>query len=144
MSAIGDDLAYLLIVVPQFVVIGAYAGMSLASLRRFWTVAAKWNSSRAPQGPRSRNLSSFRMRLRWANSISTFFADSARSGSSGLGDLARDVARAFADRVQHVAGRALGQQRGFSGHGPQSCLLARWRIKLSFDTPARGVVNRRR
>jgi len=30
-------------------------------------VAARWNSSRAPQGPRSRSRSSFRMRLRWAN-----------------------------------------------------------------------------
>jgi transposase len=47
-------------------------GMSLASLRRFWATAARWNSSRAPQGPRSLNRSSFRMRLRWANSISTF------------------------------------------------------------------------
>ena len=51
----------------------AGAGSSLASLRRFWAVAARRNSSWAPQGPRSRNRSSLRMRLRWANSISTFF-----------------------------------------------------------------------
>src|SRR5215469_8397255 len=52
--------------------IGSAAGTSVASFRRFWAVAARWNSSRAPLGPRSRSRSSFRMRLRCANSISTF------------------------------------------------------------------------
>jgi len=47
--------------------------ISFASLRRFWAVAARRNSSRAPHGPRSRRRSRRRMRLRWANSISTFF-----------------------------------------------------------------------
>jgi len=51
----------------------AEAGISLVSLRRFWAVAARRNSSRAPQGPRSRKRSSFRTRFRWAKSISTFF-----------------------------------------------------------------------
>jgi len=45
----------------------------LAVLRRFCAVAAIRNSSWAPLGPRSRRRSSFRMRLRWAKSISTFF-----------------------------------------------------------------------
>jgi hypothetical protein len=45
-------------------------GRSLAILRRFWAVAARRNSSRAPFGPRRRSRSSFRMRLRCANSIS--------------------------------------------------------------------------
>jgi hypothetical protein len=58
---------------PQVAAIGAGTGISLASLRRFWAVAARWNSSRAPFGPRNRNRSSFRMRFRCANSISTFF-----------------------------------------------------------------------
>jgi CheY-like chemotaxis protein len=58
---------------PQVAAIGAGTGISMASLRRFWVVAARWNSSRAPFGPRNRNRSSFRMRLRWANNISTFF-----------------------------------------------------------------------
>ena len=58
---------------PQVAAIGDGLGISLASLRRFWAVAARWNSSRAPFGPRNRSRSSFRMRLRWANSISTFF-----------------------------------------------------------------------
>ena len=47
-------------------------GINLASLRRFWAVAARRNSSRAPFGPRSRSRSSLRMRLRCANSISIF------------------------------------------------------------------------
>ena len=47
-------------------------GTSLAILRRFWAVAASRNSSLAPFGPRRRKRSSFRMRLRCANSISTF------------------------------------------------------------------------
>src|SRR5215471_19280904 len=32
--------------------IGRAAGTSVASFRRFWAVAARWNSSRAPLGPR--------------------------------------------------------------------------------------------
>lgn len=51
---------------------GCGIGMILASFRRFWAAAARWNSSLAPFGPRSRRRSSLRMRLRWANSISTF------------------------------------------------------------------------
>ena len=47
-------------------------GISLASFRRFCAVAARRNSSRAPFGPPSRSRSSLRMRLRWANNISTF------------------------------------------------------------------------
>ena len=43
------------------------SGISLASLRRFWAAAARWNSSRAPFGPRNRSRSSWRMRLRCAN-----------------------------------------------------------------------------
>ena len=56
----------------QIAVAGCGIGISLASFRRFWAMAAKVNSSRAPQGPRSRNRPSRRMRLRCANSISTF------------------------------------------------------------------------
>lgn len=58
---------------PPHAVAGVSGGISLASLRRFWAVAARRNSSLAPLGPRRRSRSSFRMRLRWANSISTFF-----------------------------------------------------------------------
>ena len=51
----------------------AVGGLSFASFRRFWAAAARRNSSRAPHGPRKRSRPSFRMRLRWAKSISTFF-----------------------------------------------------------------------
>src|SRR2546422_8269326 len=44
---------------------------NLARRRRFCAMAASVNSSCAPHGPRSRRRPSFRMRLRWANSIST-------------------------------------------------------------------------
>ena len=57
---------------PQVAEVGVGIGISMASLRRFWAVAARWNSSRAPFGPRNRSRSSFKMRLRWANSISPF------------------------------------------------------------------------
>src|SRR4051794_22015470 len=58
---------------PHVAARGAGAGISMAILRRFWAAAARWNSSRAPFGPRNRSRSSLRMRLAWANSISTFF-----------------------------------------------------------------------
>ena len=49
------------------------AGKIFANLRRFWAVAARRNSSFAPHVPRSRSRPSPSIRLRWANSISTFF-----------------------------------------------------------------------
>src|SRR5688572_21873033 len=52
---------------------GVVIGIIFAILRRFWAAAARWNSSLAPLGPRRRRRSSFRIRLRWAKSISTFF-----------------------------------------------------------------------
>lgn len=52
---------------------GAPTGISFAIFLRFWAVAARRNSSRAPHGPRSLKRSSLRMRFRCANSISTFF-----------------------------------------------------------------------
>ena len=51
---------------------GAGMGTNLASLRRFWAVAASWNCSVAPLGPRSRIIRSPMYRFRWAKSISTF------------------------------------------------------------------------
>jgi hypothetical protein len=50
---------------------GGCCAASLASLRRFWAIAASVNSSCAPRGPRSRRRPSFRMRFKWANNIST-------------------------------------------------------------------------
>src|SRR5258706_8333133 len=51
---------------------GLAIGIIFAIFRRFWAAAARWNSSLAPLGPRRRRRSSFRIRLRWAKSISTF------------------------------------------------------------------------
>ena len=41
-------------VAPYAASIGSGAGISFARLRRFWAVAARWNWSRAPHGPRNR------------------------------------------------------------------------------------------
>src|SRR5689334_13340517 len=73
---------------------GAGVGISFASLRRFWAVAANRNSSRAPVGPRSRSRSSFRMRLRWADSISTFLRSRRDTRPSHDSAIARAISRA--------------------------------------------------
>src|SRR5436190_24138446 len=90
---------------PQIAEVGAGTGISIASLRRFWAVAARWNSSRAPFGPRNRSRSSFKMRLRWANSISTLLSFTP-GGDIGLDgrDVARHVASALVDRARDLAG----------------------------------------
>jgi len=38
---------------PQVAAFGDGSGISMASLRKFWAVAARWSSSRAPFGPRN-------------------------------------------------------------------------------------------
>ena len=74
--------------------IGGIAGRNRASRRRFCAVAASRNSSLAPHGPRSRNRPSPRMRLRWANSISTFFRRRQATSYSGVAASARATSRA--------------------------------------------------
>ena len=99
-------------------------GISLASLRRFWAAAARWNSSRAPFGPRNRSRSSRRMRLRCANSISTFLRsrrEASHSSSSAM-ERARLRAPSCTDRVTLRASTP-GQHRGFS---VQACSRACW------------------
>ena len=49
---------------PHVAKMGVGSGMSFASFRRFWAVAASRKSSLAPLGPRTRNRSSRRMRFR--------------------------------------------------------------------------------
>src|SRR6266513_6333962 len=90
---------------PQVAEVGVGIGISMASLRRFWAVAARWSSSRAPFGPRNRSRSSFKMRLRWANSISTLLSFTP-GGDIGLDgrDVARHVASALVDRARDLAG----------------------------------------
>jgi hypothetical protein len=48
-----------------------WSSTSLAGRRRFCAIAASVNSSCASRGPRNRRRPSLRMRLRWANNIST-------------------------------------------------------------------------
>ena len=57
------------VALAAFLVIGV---SHFAIRRKFCAVAASRNSSCAPLGPRSRNRSSFKMRFKWANNISTF------------------------------------------------------------------------
>jgi hypothetical protein len=58
-----------------YVGLGFASGSALPSCERFWAVAARMNSSRAPLGPRKRRRSSLRMRLRCADSISLRSSD---------------------------------------------------------------------
>lgn len=46
------------------ILVSAILGLSFASFRRFWAIAASVDSSLTPQGPRSRSRPSPRMRLR--------------------------------------------------------------------------------
>ncbi len=95
-------------------------GISLASLRRFWAVAARRNSSRAPFGPRSRSRSSLRMRLRCAEQHLDLLRSrrDVRPSPRFCPDLAGHVASALVDgeRGIFLAG-SFGQQRGFNGQG---------------------------
>jgi hypothetical protein len=61
----------------QFAGVGAGTGISMVSLRRFWAVAARWNSSRAPFGPRKSQPIKLQDAFEVANSISTPIDDQA-------------------------------------------------------------------
>jgi hypothetical protein len=79
------------------------AGRNRARRRRFRAVAASRNSSLAPHGPRSRKRPSLKLRLRWANSISTFFrrASDLKFGRRGKGP--RHITRVFTDAPRNLA-----------------------------------------
>lgn len=87
-------------------VAGLVIGIIFAIFRRFWAAAARWNSSLAPLGPRRRRRSSFRMRFRWAKSISTFFRwrRDTRYASVVAISRARSRAPSWTDRVTLRAG----------------------------------------
>jgi hypothetical protein len=102
-------------------------GTSLAILRRFWVVAARVNSSRAPFGPRNRSRSSLRMRLRCANSVS--LTEPTRGAFLPRPcDLACHVASALIDRAPHLPRCLLGAS---SGLGRIDRNRACWRRKAS-------------
>ena len=67
--------------------------------------SAKWAITAAsPFGPRNRSRSRRRMRLRWANSISTFFPQlPGCSARVDLGDVTGPVASALVDGPGHLA-----------------------------------------
>jgi hypothetical protein len=89
-------------------------------------VAARRNSSLAPHGPRSRKRPTRRMRLRWANSISTFFRRRQAASYSGVEARARATSRASSCRLRGILrATAFGQQRALSSQTSQSSLLAR-------------------
>ena len=103
---------------------GLGIGISFASLRRFWAVAARRNSSRAPHGPRSRRRSRRRMRLRWANSISTFLRSRRETRHRPRSWRCRGPCRG---RLRGWSAgpcgpASLGQQRGLRAQASQSCL----------------------
>src|SRR5881392_2470487 len=100
---------------PQVAEVGVGIGISMATFRRFWAVAARWNSSRAPFGPRNRSRSSFRMRLWWANSISTFLRWQREVLYASVLAISRAISRApsWIERGIFRAG-AFGQHCGFS------------------------------
>ena len=104
------------------------AGMSFASFLRFWAVAARWNSSRAPHGPRNRSRRRPRMRLRWANSISTFFRSLQEMAYCRVCEMARATSRAgsYIDLVTLRCG-SFGQHFGFRPQAWQSAFRARYR-----------------
>ena len=84
-------------------------GLSLANFRRFWAVAARVNSSWTPHGPRNRSRPSPRMRLRCANSISTFLR---RLCAVGLNSDGRGVRRRKGLKVR-VGSQSRFHQVGF-------------------------------
>src|SRR5438874_8986590 len=91
-------------VLPQPAGIGIGIGISLASFRRFWAVAARWNSSRAPFGPRNRSRSSFKDAFEVCEQHLDLFALTARgSVGFGFGNFAGQVTRPFVDRALDLA-----------------------------------------
>lgn len=115
------------------------AGRSLASLRRFWAVAARRNSSFAPHGPRSRSLPRPRMRLRCANSISTFFLSFIETAYCSVLAISRATWRASScsSRVMDQAS-AFGQHCCFDGQAWQVSFRARYLARPSLVGPRLG------
>lgn len=79
---------------------GNFSGLSLASFLRFWAAAARWNSSRAPFGPRSRKPIQLQDALEVGEQQLDLLALPPRGPAFlGSGDVARHLARALVDRA---------------------------------------------
>ena len=101
-------------------------GLKRASRLRFWAVDARRNSSLAPFGPLRRRRVRRSIRLRCANSISTFFRRRQASAYSGVAACARATSRASSCRSRGILrATSLGQHCALSSQTPQSSLLAR-------------------
>jgi hypothetical protein len=99
----------------------------LASLRRFWAVAASRNSSFAPHGPRNLSLFRPRMRLRWAKSISTFFRSFIEITYCSVFAMSRATWRASSCSSRVIDRKSmLGQQRDFEGQAWHVCFRHRY------------------
>lgn len=91
-----------------------------------WTAAARVNSSLAPLSPRSRNRSSFNIRFRCANSISTFLRSHRDRRYSGVPAIRLATSRAASWMLRVILRNgAFGQHRCFIGQHWQSCWLDR-------------------
>ena len=80
-------------------------GLKRASHLRFWAVAVRRNSSLAPFGPLRRKRLRRRIRLRCANSISTFFRR--RQASTYCGVRTGYVASIFVQIPRDLAGESI-------------------------------------
>ena len=98
---------------------GGGRATSFASRRRFCAMAPSVNSSCAPRGPRNLSRPSRKMRLRWANSISTRLRLRRDCSNAAVPTSARATSRASSWMLRGILrSGALGQHLGFSGQGP--------------------------
>src|SRR6266511_3615636 len=98
----------------------------LARVFKFCTMAARWNSSRAPEKPRNRIRSKPWCVFRCAKRISTFLRSLRDLANSGVPIKARVASRASSCTSRGIFRKViLGVHFGLSGHGPQSRVLAR-------------------
>jgi hypothetical protein len=89
-------------------------------------MAPSVNSSCAPRGPRNLSRPSRKMRLRWANSISTRLRLRRDCSKAAVPTSARATSRASSWMLRGILrSGAFGQHLDFSGQEPQSETLAR-------------------
>jgi hypothetical protein len=130
-----------------------FIGLKRASRLRFWAVAARRNSSLAPFGPLRRKRVRRRIRLRCANSISTFFRRRQASTYSGVAACAQATSRASscrsrADRAKTRCERPYSHAgSGFSRFYPLCAAVGREKlaalnVSRSFRTVCAGSCGR--
>ncbi|SFI76369.1 hypothetical protein SAMN03159342_04871 [Pseudomonas sp. NFPP04] len=116
----------------------------MARRRRFCTAAASVNSSVAPLMPRSRKRSRFRMRLRWANNISTFLRSWRERTYAGVVAIRRATSRAASWTLRAILRNAVfGQHLAFIGQATQSVCLDRKIMVLALVTCERSFLKAR-